>query len=163
KEVLLKEIHHRVKNNLAVISSLFYLQSTYASDDQAIRMFQESQDRVRSMALVHESLYRSENLAAIDFAEYARTLATNLFRSYSLPSSNIDLQGELQPVTLSIDTAIPCGLILNELISNCLKHAFPPGQPGEIRLDLHRQNGTCILRVMDNGLGMPLDLDVTDT
>jgi PAS domain S-box-containing protein len=164
KEVLLKEIHHRVKNNLAVISSLFYLQSTYAHDDRAVQMFRDSQDRVRSMALVHESLYRSENLAEVDFGEYARSLAANLFRSYSLPQNNIHLKTDIQQVTLSIETAVPCGLILNELISNCLKHAFPSSRQGEIRLDLRVEaEGRCLLKVSDDGIGMPAGLDVMST
>jgi PAS domain S-box-containing protein len=164
KEVLLKEIHHRVKNNLAVISSLFYLQSTYAHDEQSVLMFRESQDRVRSMALVHESLYRSENLAEVDFGEYARSLATNLFRSYSLPPNNVRLKTDIEQVTLSIETAVPCGLILNELISNCLKHAFPSSRQGEVRLNLRVEpEGRCRLRVSDDGVGMPEGLDVMNT
>jgi two-component sensor histidine kinase len=161
KEVLLKEIHHRVKNNLAVISSLFYLQSTYAHDVHSVQMFRESQDRVRSMALVHESLYRSENLAEVDFAEYARSLAANLFRSYCLPQNNVRLKTNIQQVTLSIETAVPCGLILNELISNCLKHAFPSSRQGEVNLNLQvEEEGRCRLKVSDDGVGMPAGLDV---
>ena len=162
KEVLLREIHHRVKNNLAVISSIFYLQSTYAKDEQTIKMIQESQDRVRSMALVHESLYRSGDLGAVNFGEYLLSLTDHLMRTYRLPSAKVSLRTDIENVTLSIDTAIPCGLILNELISNCLKHAFPQGA-GEISLSLHpAPGGKCVLRVRDSGVGIPEDLDVRE-
>ncbi|MEW6736294.1 MAG: histidine kinase dimerization/phosphoacceptor domain -containing protein [Acidobacteriota bacterium] len=161
KEVLLKEIHHRVKNNLAVISSLFYLQSTYTQDEQVLKIFQESQDRIRSMALVHEILYRSESFAAVDFAEYAQDLAKQLFQTYGLTTGKILLKTELEKIRMSMDIAIPCGLILNELISNAIKHAFPNHQGGEIRLRLCRkENNTCRIEVNDNGIGLPADLDI---
>ncbi len=155
KELLLKEIHHRVKNNLAVISSLFYLQSNYTNDTPTLRILQESQDRVRSMALVHDILYRSENLAAVDFAEYTRSLGQQLVRAYSLPLGSVRLRTHLEQIPLTIDLAVPCGLILNELITNALKHAFPDGRDGEIRLALHRTaDGVCCLQVADNGVGV---------
>lgn len=160
KEVLLKEIHHRVKNNLAVISSLFFLQSTYTRDESTIHILQESQDRVRSMAMVHESLYRSENFAAVDFSEYGAALSEQLLHTYSL-SGQIRLKNEFQRVKINMDQAVPCGLILNELISNALKHAFPIGRSGEITVGLHvSASGVCLLRVADNGVGIPADRDV---
>jgi PAS domain S-box-containing protein len=163
KEVLLKEIHHRVKNNLAVISSLFYLQSTYTHDEQCKRIFRESQDRVRSMALVHETLYRSERLADVDFAEYARVLADHLFRSHSVVTG-VRLKLDLSPIRMSIDVAVPCGLILNELMSNALKHAFRAGCPGEIMVSLCTIDGErCVLAVGDDGAGIPSDLDTGST
>lgn len=156
KEVMLKEIHHRVKNNLAVISSLFYLQSTYTQDEQTLKILQESQDRVRSMALVHETLYRSENLAAVDFAEYARNLGAQLVQSYGLSTGRIELKIDMEAVKMSVDLAVSCGLILNELVTNAVKHAFPDGMRGEIRLALHRQEeGRCVLSVADTGVGLP--------
>ncbi len=156
KEVLLKEIHHRVKNNLAVISSLFYLQSTYTRDESTLKILQESQDRVRSMALVHEALYRSENLAAVDFSEYAVALSSQLVQTYSLPRGSVQLQAEMESLKMNIDLAIPCGLILNELITNAVKHAFPSGEGGRIRLSLKRESrGTWVLSVTDNGTGLP--------
>ncbi|HLK56732.1 MAG TPA: PAS domain S-box protein [Chthonomonadaceae bacterium] len=159
KETLLKEIHHRVKNNLAVISSLFYLQSGYTQDEATIAILRESQDRVRSMALVHETLYQSDNLAGVNFAEYARALGEQLIRTYSLPTRTIILKTELDPVPMNIDLAVPCGLILNELLTNALKHAFPGGRDGEIRLSLHREaEGACVLCVTDNGVGLPAEM-----
>ncbi|QSA98480.1 sensor histidine kinase [Methylococcus sp. EFPC2] len=161
KEVLLQEIHHRVKNNLAVISSLFYLQATYTSDEPTIKILKESQDRVRSMALVHESLYGSQNLAAVDFAEYARRLSVQLVQSYSLPAGEIHLSTDMAPVRMSIDLAVPCGLILNELVTNAVKHAFPGSRGGRIDLALHcNEDGTGVLIVADDGIGLPPDLVV---
>jgi PAS domain S-box-containing protein len=159
KEVLLREIHHRVKNNLQVIYSLLNLQLGYIKDKHSIEVFEESRNRVRSMALVHEKLYQSENLSMIDFAEYIRSLASNLFRSYRANSSAITLKIHTGDVLLGIDTAVPCGLIINELISNSLKHAFPAGKEGEIRINLRSDNGTFTLIISDNGVGFPKDLD----
>ena len=164
KEVLLKEIHHRVKNNLQIISSLLNLQSGYIQDKHAGEMFKESRNRVRSMALIHEKLYQSKDLARIDFAEYVRHLTTHLFRSYGVNSHAVGLKINVDKVLLDIDTAIPCGLIVNELVSNSLKYAFPPGVAGEICVDLHRENdGTLALLVSDNGAGLPPDFDVRQT
>jgi PAS domain S-box-containing protein len=160
KEVLLKEVHHRVKNNLAVISSLFYLQSTQTSDPAIIRILQESQDRVKSLALVHEALYRSDNLAEVDFGNYACTLALTLIRSYQLSDSQVQLIDDVEPVRLTIEKAVPCGLILNELLSNVLKHAFPAERQGVIRLTIrNRADGTCLVRVADDGIGIPPSAD----
>jgi two-component sensor histidine kinase len=161
KETLLREIHHRVKNNLAVISSLFYLESTFAKDDYTVQLLQEAQDRVRSMALVHESLYRSGSLAAVNFGEYAQGMLKYLFQTYGVPSGQVSLRTETDEILLNVEIAIPCGLILNELITNCLKHAFPSGRAGEIRFSLRQgTNGRRILRVADNGVGIPPDLDI---
>jgi PAS domain S-box-containing protein len=164
KEVLLKEIHHRVKNNLAVISSLLYLQSGYTSDGPTLNILQVSQDRVRSMALVHEMLYRSDDFASVDFGNYAVALAQQLFQTYSSPARKIELKIDVDPVRMNVDVAVPCGLILNELITNSLKHAFPAGQSGEIRLGLQRNDdGSCVLSVADNGIGVPKDLDIENS
>ena len=161
KEVLLKEIHHRVKNNLAVISSLFYLQSTYTEDERLKEIFQESQDRVRSMALVHESLYGSENLSVVDFAEYAKNLTSQLIRSYGLTPGKIRLVEDLETMLMNIELAVPCGLILNEIVTNSVKHAFNGVDHGEIRLSLKRKGADdCELSVADNGAGLPRDFDV---
>ncbi len=160
KEVLLKEIHHRVKNNLQVISSLLYLQSKGIEDDQALEMYRDSEGRVRSIALVHEMLYQSQDLARTDFAEYVRSLATDLFRSYGVNAKVIQLKINVEGVFLGVDMAIPCGLIINELVSNSLKHAFPDGRAGEIRIELCEDNeGQFILMVSDDGVGFPKGLD----
>jgi PAS domain S-box-containing protein len=160
KEVLLKEVHHRVKNNLQIISSLLNLQSKYIKDDQALEMFKESRNRIRSMTLIHEKLYRSKDLANIDVAEYIQNLSSNLFRSYS--AGRISLKTQVDDILLGIDTAIPCGLIINELVSNSLKHAFPDKQ-GEIVVNLHRDDGKLTLIVRDNGVGFPEHVDFRNT
>ncbi|HUV50433.1 MAG TPA: AAA family ATPase [Anaerolineae bacterium] len=164
KEVLLKEIHHRVKNNLQIISSLLSLQSTHIKDKHDIEIFKESRNRVRSMAFVHEKLYQSEDLAMIDFAEYTRKLTTSLFHSYAAYPENITLEINADDIFLGINDAIPCGLIINELVSNCLKHAFPRGKKGKICVELHSKrnlhaNNKFTLIVDDNGARFPKGLD----
>jgi two-component sensor histidine kinase len=139
KEALLREVHHRVKNNLAVICSLFYLQSMHTKDEETVQIFRDMENRVHSMALVHESLYSSENLARIDFAEYAQALAKDILSSHGSPGSPVQLKSDLEHIIMSADLAVPCGLILNELISNAFKHGFPDGTGGEIRLKLHKR------------------------
>ncbi len=164
KEVLLKEVHHRVKNNLQVISSLLHLQSKQIKDPEALGMFLESQYRVRSMALVHERLYQSEDLSGVDAAEYFRDLVSYLHRSYGATSSQVSLKVDVDPVSLGIDVAIPCGLIVSELVSNALKHAFPDGRQGQILVQLHLgPGGQCALVVGDDGIGLPEDLDLETT
>lgn len=159
KEMLLKEVHHRVKNNLAVIASLFYLQQRDLTDPGMIRVMQESQDRVRSMAMVHESLYNSDSMAEVDFADYADNLARQLIDSYSR-DGHIRLTTALAPISMSINTAVPCGLILNEIVTNAVKHAFPDGRSGNIHLSLSQPDSrTCVLEVRDDGTGLPDDFD----
>jgi len=167
KEVLLKEIHHRVKNNLQIISSLLSLQSMYIKDKQALGMFKESQNRVKSMALIHEKLYQSKDIARIDFAEYIRNLVGNLIRSYNASPAMVRLNIDADNVSLGIDTAIPCGLIINELVTNSLKYAFPDGRKGEIRVGLRSgidgDPGKYRLVVADNGVGLPESIEVGKT
>ena len=160
KEVLLKEIHHRVKNNMQVISSLLSLQATYITDDQVRSIFSESRDRVKSMALIHEKLYNSMNLARINFCDYTRSLAAAIFRSYNTSPRRIRLEVSIGELFFGVDTAIPCGLILNELISNSLKHAFPKGRNGVISISLTAEEGGGFrLIVGDDGVGFPAGLD----
>jgi two-component sensor histidine kinase len=160
KEVLLKEIHHRVKNNLQIISSLLNLQSKYIKDVSAIEMFKESRNRIRSMTLIHEKLYRSKDLAHIDLPEYIQNLSSNLFRSYN--SGSVTLKTQIDDILLGIDTAIPCGLIINELVSNSLKHAFPEHR-GEITVSLLWNDPNYTLMVKDTGKGFPADVDFRNT
>ena len=164
KEILLKEIHHRVKNNLQIISSLLNLQSRTIKDGQTLEKFKETQNRIKLMAIFHEKLYQSKNLAEIEFGEYVQSISTSLLRSYG-SDSNITLHTEVDDVSLlGVDTAIPCGLIINELVTNSLKYAFPIGRKGEIRIDFHkRENDKFMLTISDNGVGIPKDLDFRNT
>jgi two-component sensor histidine kinase len=165
KEVLLKEIHHRVKNNLQVVSSLLNLQSNQAQDPTCLEVLRDSQNRVRSMALIHEKIYQSQDLARVDLAEYLHSLTAYLFHSYQASARAITLQVDVSPhVCLGIDQAIPCGLIVNELVSNALKHAFPAGRPGQVRVELGREEaGRLRLTVGDDGVGFPAGLDFRNT
>ena len=164
KDVLLKEIHHRVKNNLQIISSLLKFQSRNIKDKGVLEMFKEGQKRVKSMALVHEEMYGSQNLAQIDFGKYIQNLINYLFRSYGVNPRAIALKINVDDVSLNIDTAIPCGLIIHELVSNSLKYAFPEGREGEIGIDLSKVNESQLtLMVGDNGVGFPKDLDYKNT
>ncbi|HMN28801.1 MAG TPA: PAS domain S-box protein [Caldilineaceae bacterium] len=159
KVVLLKEIHHRVKNNLQVISSLLSLQSEQIGDAQVRAVLQDSQNRVRSMALIHEKLYQAKDQVRVDVAEYIQNLTSYLFRSYAARSTAIQLRVMVDHVYLGIDAAMPCGLIINELLSNALKHGFPTGQSGEVYVELqHDDEGIYTLLVGDNGVSMHADL-----
>jgi PAS domain S-box-containing protein len=160
KEVLLREIHHRVKNNLQIISSLLYLQAQ-KTDNQGLRnMLQESRNRIVSMSLIHEKLYQVTDLARITFTDYARELAQALFRSYGVNQANVALTIKGNDLTLDINRAVPCGLIINEVVSNSLKYAFPKGRRGAIRLALRLdQAQQCHFILSDNGVGMPQDFE----
>ena len=160
KEVLLKEVHHRVKNNLQVISSLLDLQTDCIENEKMQGVFRESQNRIRSMAMIHEQLYQHQNLAQIDFGEYVESLSTYLVQSYQTSARRISLQMNTVPVFLTLEIAVPCGLIINELVSNALKHAFSDGQAGEIRINLQiDRDQRLVLQVQDNGLGFPAEID----
>ena len=161
KEVLLKEIHHRVKNNLQVISSLISLQSDNLTDNRMLDEFNDIRDRVRSMALVHEKLYQTSDLAQLNFADYAASLLHSLWRSHGTLAEKVRFNSVLAPVKLSIEAAVPCGLILNELAGNALKHAFPNGSDGEVTvaLEYNAPTDAICLRVHDNGVGLPAGLD----
>lgn len=160
KEVLLKEVHHRVKNNLQVISSLLYLQSSKIKDQEALEIFRDSQNRIRSMALIHEKLYQAKDITQIDLSSYLHSLIGYLFRSYGNYAAGIRLQVQAENVFLGIDLAMPCGLIINELVSNALKHAFPAGCSGEIGIEFSQQEHYHYrLCVRDNGVGVPANID----
>jgi PAS domain S-box-containing protein len=160
KEVMLKEIHHRVKNNLQVISSLVNLQADGTRDETVREVLRDVTYRVRSMALVHEKLYQSADLAHIDFAEYARSLLGYLWRAHGAKASVIRLTFDLEPLLLPVDTAVPCGLILNELAGNALKHAFPDQRTGEVNISLHVDAERLVsMSVRDDGVGIPEGLD----
>ena len=164
KEVLLKEIHHRVKNNLQIISSLLKLQSRAIKDQHILSIFNESQSRIRTMALIHENLYQSSDLSRINFAEYIHKLAANLFRSYDTSSSLIEAVVNVADIFLEIDVAVPCGLMINELVSNSLKYAFPHQTSGRIQIDMYAKGDQSYqLIVSDNGIGLPTDLDIENT
>jgi two-component sensor histidine kinase/HAMP domain-containing protein len=164
KEVLLKEIHHRVKNNLQVITSLLNLQSRKIKDPTTLEMFRDSQGRVKSMALIHEKLYRSSDLSRINFADYADNLAKYLLTSFKMETCIVRVQNMAEPIYLSVDTAVPCGLILNELISNCLKHAFTNRSEGQITIKFyHISQDEFVLQVSDNGVGIPGNIDYMNT
>jgi PAS domain S-box-containing protein len=159
KEVLLKEIHHRVKNNLQIVSSMLNLQIGQITDAAARDLFQESQSRVRSIALFHEKLYQSKDLARIDIAEYLKGLSTGLFATYGVDPDQVALSVRIEDIPIGVDAAISCGLIVNELLSNSLKHAFPEGRTGEIKIELHGEGPHVTLEVADNGIGVPMNID----
>jgi len=163
KEVLLKEIHHRVKNNLQVISSLLNLQSQHITDKDSLEMFQESQNRIRAMALIHEKLYTSEDFSHIDIAAYIQDLTTSLFSTYTV-SNAIKVTIAINDIFLTITTAIPCGLIINEMVTNALKHAFPHQQKGTITVSMTPSDtDSLILTVSDTGIGFPEGIDFRNT
>jgi len=171
KDILLREIHHRVKNNMTVIVSMLKLQSRHVKDEQNRQMFNDSISRIKSMALVHEKLYRSDNLRAIKFSTYLKDLTTGLFITYKIPTDRIRLIMDVEDVIIGIDTAVPCGLIINELVSNSMKHAFPDPRTGEIKVLLHEieesinsksafrnPHSEIELVVSDNGAGISGDI-----
>ncbi len=164
KELLLSEIHHRVKNNLQIISSLLRLQSRSISDPDYRRIFMESQDRVQSMALMHEGLCESRDLGDVDFRGYVNKLVNNLFLSYGIDKSRVGFRSEIASVSIGIDSAVPCGLIINELVSNSLKHAFPGHGTGEIGMALKSKAAEYFeLVVWDNGIGIGKDFNLEKT
>lgn len=167
KEVMLKEIHHRVKNNLQVISSLLSLQARHIEDKASREMFIDCQNRVRSMALVHEKLYESHDLASIDFSEYIESLLEGLYRSYHIEPGKNEINMQVQNVKMSIDLAVPCGLVIHELVSNAMKHAFREMDEGQGEIDiilLYQKEKSCIdLTIKDNGIGISTELDFRKT
>ncbi len=163
KEVLLKEVHHRVKNNLQVISSIMNLQSSYIKDKYTLEMLRELQNRIKSMSFIHESLYQTSAFSNIKFSEYVVTLTKNLIHSYRIYSGLVELKHDVDEIFLNLDTSIPCGLIVNELVSNALKYAFPQDRKGEVWVHLKAVNNVVTLIISDNGIGLPKDFDFKNT
>jgi len=161
REVLIQEIHHRVKNNLQMISSLINMQVRRLSDQTCRDALEECQTRVQAIALIHEKLYQSRDYARVPFSEYVRSLAANIFHTMGVSPTDISLDLEIEDLALAVDKAIPCGLALNELITNALKHAFPSGRRGTIRVELSkREEGMLRLVVKDDGVGLPAGTDI---
>ncbi|MBI2720693.1 MAG: PAS domain S-box protein [Bacteroidetes bacterium] len=163
KEVLLKEVHHRVKNNMQVISSILNLQSSYVSDDYALSLLKESQNRIKTMAYIHESIYQNKSFTSVNFSDYIATLANNIIRSYSVSEEKIQLILNLEKINLNLDNSIPTGLIVNELITNAIKHAFPQNNKGFITVNLKSKNNIVYLEVKDDGIGFNSGIDFKNT
>lgn len=163
KEVLLKEVHHRVKNNMQVISSILNLQSSYVSDEYALTLLKESQNRIKTMAYIHESLYQNKSFTSVNFSEYVQTLINNIVQSYTHPSDKIKMKFNIEPLILSLDSSIPAGLIINELVTNAIKHAFPHPKSGTITFNLGYKNNLVILELKDNGVGFGPEVDFANS
>ncbi|MBF0537105.1 MAG: response regulator [Nitrospirae bacterium] len=161
KEVLLREIHHRVKNNLQIVSSLLDLQMRYITSEESLDMFRDSQRRLKAMALIHEKLYQSDNMERIDFGKYVENLLNHLYASYCLNTQKIHLITDIDECSIGIDTAVPCGLIINEIVSNSLKYAFVAEMEGNITVELKVQpDGTFTLKISDTGIGISSGIDL---
>jgi PAS domain S-box-containing protein len=164
KEVLLKEVHHRVKNNLQIISSILNLQSSYVNDKKTLEIIEESRHRIRSMAIIHENLYQNTNFSSINFKNYSRELIRNLISSYHFDTkTDVKIKEKVEKIELSLDQAIPCGLIINELITNSLKYAFSEVKKGNIYLELSELDNKIKLVVGDDGIGLPKNFDINHT
>jgi PAS domain S-box-containing protein len=161
KEVLLKEIHHRVKNNLQVVSSLLFLQAQKIGDPELAALFAESQNRIHSMALAHEQLYRSKNLADVRLPEYVGSLVEEIEQVFRHGEKTVCCRVDVDDIDLDIEQVVPCGLLITELLSNALRHAFPGSRTGTVRVEMHQQDGVLSLTVRDDGVGLPADLDVS--
>jgi two-component sensor histidine kinase len=160
KEILLKEIHHRVKNNLQVISSLLALQASATKDAHTRGLLHESRNRVHSMALIHEKLYQSADERGVSFNTYVKDLAAHLRHSYSGNSDAVTMVIDVDEITLDMDALVPCGLMINELLSNALKYGFPGEREGTIKVQMRREGTSLVLTVSDNGVGLPADVDI---
>jgi len=159
KEILLKEVHHRVKNNLQIVSSLLQLQSETLKDPEVIRVFRESQNRIDSISLIHKNLYTAPNIGQLDIVEYIQSLAASILISYQIGKERVALETNIGAVSLNIDQAIACGLIINELISNSLKHAFYNQKNATITINIHNIDNYIEMSIHDNGIGISKDID----
>jgi len=162
KDVLLKEVHHRVKNNLQVISSILNLQSAYVKDEGTLSILRESQNRVKSMSFIHESLYKSKDFSEVNFAEYITNLSNNVFHTFIMNNRSVKLQLDLDQINLNLDQAIPCGLIINELITNAMKYAFVNDDGGILYVKLKENKGKINICIEDNGIGLPENFNVEE-
>ncbi len=160
KEMLMKEIHHRMKNNLMIISSLLSLQSNYIKDEESREIFRESQSRATSMALIHDRLYRSSDLQSIDFEDFISSLAEDLMETYSTQEDRIHLNLDVEDVDIDIDNIVPLGLIINEMLTNSLKYAFPDEMKGTISISFHKRGDEYFLEVSDDGMGIPEEFEI---
>jgi two-component sensor histidine kinase len=163
KEILLQEIHHRVKNNMQIISSLLSIQTRYVDDEESINVLKESQNRVKSLAMIHEKLYKSKNFNKIYLLEYIESLVWDLFYSYAIEKGRIKPILDIDDIKLNIETSVPCGLIITELVSNCLKYAFPDQSEGELMVSLKIIDDFYELTICDNGIGIPENIDFFNT
>ena len=162
KEILIQEIHHRVKNNMAVISSLLQLQSGYLQDEKLAEVFRDSQSRTKSMALIHEKLYQSSTLARVEMESYIKELTRTLYYTYNAGKIHLDVNTNAENVFLDINAAVPCGLIINEVFSNACKHAFKGRNSGVIDILFSREGNFYELEIRDNGIGIPADMDLNN-
>ena len=163
KDILLKEIHHRVKNNLQVISSLVNLQSKNLSDKIMKNAFLEIQNRIKSMSLLHENLYQSSNMSEIDIKNYIEKITNDLLMSYGLNSEKIKINIKSENFSIPVDIGSHCGLIINEIVSNSIKHAFPKNGNGKINIKIEHENENLMLYISDNGIGLPKNFDINKT
>ena len=163
KEILLKEVHHRVKNNLQVISSILNLQASYVNDKKTLDILKESQDRIRTMSFVHERLYQNSDFSSLKLGDYILSLAKNLIYSYKIDGEAVRLKTDFDEIYLDLDQAIPCGLIVNELVSNALKHAFKQTKKGLLSISVKKKKNTIVLNIRDNGIGMPDNISINNT
>lgn len=165
KELLLREIHHRVKNNMQIVASLIRIQLHNIASAKVKEVLKDTQNRIKAMALIHETLYNPNNLSDIFLRDYIRELGLNLFDSFGMDPDRVQLLTEVQNIAIDIDTATPCGLIINELVTNSLKYAFPAGRSGEIRIILEKDEEKDALKliVSDNGAGLPEKFDIYQT
>ncbi|MBX7051000.1 MAG: PAS domain S-box protein [Flavobacteriales bacterium] len=163
KEVLLQEVHHRVKNNLQVISSILNLQSSYVKDEKTLEVLRESQQRIKSMSFLHETIYRTADFSKLEFTNYLRSIASNLIQSYRTSETQIIFEDNMETVFLNLDQSIPCGLIVNELVSNALKYAFKGRKKGRLKISLNETDNIVNLMISDDGVGLPKEFNYDKT
>ena len=163
KDVLLREVHHRVKNNMQIVSSLLNLQTRYVEREETVNVLKESQGRVKTMAMIHEKLYQSQNLSHINIKSYIENLVTDIFYSYGVKKGTIKPIVNIEDVEMSLETAIPCGLIINELVTNSIKYAFPDDREGVVKVTLTNNGSKYLLTVVDDGIGLPYNVGINNT